>query len=443
MADSANHLHWGFNYYEPPKIQTSIKDQKLVEIPPINAIQHNAPFEFLTMGGEGESQYVDLMTSFFEFKVRFLTQDNKTPDDDEEISCVQNLGHSIFSRIDLYLNDKLINDPHHLYQYRAFFKDLFSTSSDTESNLLEVQGWTERDDPGEEEMNSYKVAESESDCGGSKVAKARHLWIGKGVSRTLIIKPHLEMFEYSKYILPGIKIRIRFTQSSANFVVKCGHKSRQYKFEIQEARFHCRFVQASSQQDLSIIETHKKLGCIRMRFNRTMLKHMHIPQGCTNANLDNIYFGAIPKRLTFAMVADSAFAGHHNQNPFNFQPFGISYLAVYVNGKTIPNPPFQPSWDEGGYIREYFLSLDAMNKTFKSNSYCMGLNEFESGYTIFVFDLTSHRNLENIISDQGTGNVRIVARFRNPLDTAIAAIIQAEYDATVEIDHFKNITTNF
>lgn len=443
MADSANYLHPRFNYFEAPIIQTSIKDQRLVEIPPLNALQHNAPFEFLTMGGEGESQYVDLMTSFFEFKIRFVTQDNKAPDDDEGISCIQNLAHSMFSRIDLSLNDKLINDPNHLYPYRAYFKDLFTASSDTESNLLEVQGWCDRDEAGEEEMSNYEIASSDEDSCGSKRAKARHDWIGTGQSITLIMKPHLDLFENSKFILPGIKIRIKFTPNHPNFVIKRGSGSSTYKFDIQEARFHCRFVQASSPHDLSIIDSLKTLGCIRMRFNRIMLKQMHIPQGCTNANLDNIYFGAIPKRITFAMVSDAAFAGDHKQNPLNFKPFGLSYLAVYVNGKTYPNPPFQPTWNDRGYIREYFLSLDAMNKTFKSNTNCFSLDEFESGYTIFAFDLTAHRNSENITSDQGTGNVRIVVRFRQPLDNAVAAIIQAEYDATIEIDQFKNITTNF
>ena len=54
------------------------------------------------------------------------------------------------------------------------------------------------------------------------------------------------------------------------------------------------------------------------------------------------------------------------KNPFNFQPFGLNFLELTVDGKSMPTVPFQPKYQDNesltelyhpnGYVHE-FLSL--------------------------------------------------------------------------------------
>lgn len=432
-------LHSGFDYYDPIKLQSSIQEQISVEVSPVNALQPNTPFEFFVMGGEGESMYMDLANSYFMFKVRARTAANAAPVAGDEISCVQNLAHSMFQRIELYANDKLMNDPNGLYPYRAYFADLLSRSSDSQDNWMALQGWSKRDLAGS--MNGYRTTGQNANA----TAVARTGRMGLGETQILIMRPHLELFNSDKFLPPGIKIRIKFTPAPANFILKRGDGNTEVKLEFVDAKFYCHFVKATHVQDLSVIEALRKVGPIRLNVNRVMLKHMTIAAGSTTANLDNIYFGPIPNRIIMAMVADSAMAGALGENPYNFANFGTNFLSLYVNGKMIPNPPYQPNWAAAAldYKREYFGTMQALNKGFTEQAVCLTLEEFAGGYGIFVFDLTADHNSQSSISDQGTGTVRIILRFAAGLAAAITVLLHAEYDAYVEIDQYKNITTNF
>lgn len=429
-------LNSGFDYYDPLKIQSSIEDQFTVEVTPVNAIQANTPFEFFVVGGEGEANYIDPAGCVFKFHVR-VRADAADPVAADEVSCIQNLAHSMFQRIELYANDKLINDPNGLYPYRAYFADVLSRGTESQKQWMALQGWFNREDGAD--MENYRTTTDAK----SAIQTARNGIMGKGETMILLMRPHLELFNSDKFIPPGIKLRIKFTPSPNNFILKKGAGTKVLSLEFVDAKFYCQFVKATHVQHLSVIEALRKVGPLRINMNRVMMKHMIIATGSTTANLDNIYFGPIPNRIIMAMVADSSLGGTVTSNPFNFTNFTLNYLALYVNGKLVPNPPYQPDWGKGDYKREYFGTLQALNKTFSEQPVPVTLTEFSAGYNIYVFDLTPDHNSQTSISDQGAGTVRVMLRFKTALTAATTVLLHAEYDAYIEIDQFKNVTGNF
>ena len=126
MASILATMSSGFDYYAPMPIQNSIDYRFLIELTPINAIQPGAPFEFVAIGGEGDGCFIDTANSYFIFQVKGTTSTGAKPDAAAQVSCVNNLAHSMFSRVEAILGDKLVSDPNGLYGIQAYITDLCS-----------------------------------------------------------------------------------------------------------------------------------------------------------------------------------------------------------------------------------------------------------------------------------------------------------------------------
>ena len=57
---------------------------------------------------------------------------------DAKVFPINNFFHSMFSGIDLYINNKLITNNSDTYPYRAYLENLFSYGSDVKDNQLKA-----------------------------------------------------------------------------------------------------------------------------------------------------------------------------------------------------------------------------------------------------------------------------------------------------------------
>ena len=57
-------------------------------------------------------------------------------------------------------------------------------------------------------------------------------------------------------------------------------------------------------------------------------KTLNIPSRGTSYTFDNVFNGKLPDRLALAMVPNAAVIGSYSANPFNFQNFGLNYIAL-------------------------------------------------------------------------------------------------------------------
>ena len=144
---------------------------------------------------------------------------------------------------------------------------------------------------------------------------------------------------------------------------------------------------------------------------RVSMKHISIPAGQTHAPLDNIIMGQLPNLIMLAMVSDASMAGGYQQNPFNFQHFGLNHLALYVNGDMVPRRPLQPDFPSGQYLRCYNAMLEALAIQFTNQSIPISRNEYGNGYTFFIFDITPDKSATTARTSPRTGSIRVEIKF--------------------------------
>lgn len=434
-------MNSGFDYYSPMPIQNSIESTRELRLSPINALQQDTPFEFTVEGSEAEDQFLDLSNSYFYFRVQVQTAANANPAAADEVSCIQNLGHSMFSRVEAFMQDRPVNDPHGCYGISSYITDLLQRPKSAKDTWMSLQGWWGKDTAGQ--FASLRATEANA---VNKALRARNVKIGTGNIVELCIVPHIEIFHSDKFIPPGVKIKIRFTPAQPSFFMTRHGQNDNSKLLIKDAIWYLPAVKATHSQALALYEAVREVGPYRLNMSRTTVKTLAIAAGQTTGNLDNLILGPIPNRVVIAMMTNTAFTGTYAENTYNFQHFNVTNISLKVNGNSVPTNEYRPDFttaNQNRYKREYRGMLQALNRHKGDLDIDFEPDDFVGGYCFWVFDLTPDQNSDKSHSPLGSGNVRLDVTFGQALAAAIQVIIHCEFDAWIDIDGNKQVRTSF
>ena len=86
---------------------------------------------------------------------------------------------------------------------------------------------------------------------------------------------------------------------------------------------------------------------MRLPYTRVQVKHLSIPQNQTSYNFDNVCTSSLPNLVVVGLLDDDDFAGGYQQNPFNFQNFGVNRLKLRRNGTPVPPSSYTPNFANG------------------------------------------------------------------------------------------------
>lgn len=132
--------------FATPPTQTSVEGGQMLCYRPISTISDDAPIEF-HIPGAGED-YIDLSRTMLYVKAWIdisATKETRTGTDGKTVETVKppavvgpvcNWLHSMFSQVDIYLNQKCITPPSNSYNYRSYIEHLLNFGSDSKNTHL-------------------------------------------------------------------------------------------------------------------------------------------------------------------------------------------------------------------------------------------------------------------------------------------------------------------
>src|SRR5271156_3214741 len=82
-----------------------------------------------------------------------------------------------------------------------------------------------------------------------------------------------------------------------------------------------------------------------------------IKAGGLSERAENFFRGTFPKGVILGLVDHEAFCGNYHKNPYNFQHFDLTEIAVIVNGFSVPAEPYRPDFTKGLVMREFSISI--------------------------------------------------------------------------------------
>ena len=217
---------------EPIGVQTQVDSFKDIECLPTSAIQYGAPITFKI--GKDEC-YTDASEFVIKTVVKIqgengtaLTGKQFTEADSagtfEKMGVINNLGHSLWEQIVLFINDTKVTESSNNYAYKAMLETLLSYDDVDKKSVLQLScfkkdhGNITADCPTATHANSVLVAHSRYFEGGKRV--------------TLITRPRIDLCQQPHYIPDQCKMLLKLSPNKSSFVLTSDKNDAKYRLKI-------------------------------------------------------------------------------------------------------------------------------------------------------------------------------------------------------------------
>jgi hypothetical protein len=98
----------------------------------------------------------------------------------------------------------------------------------------------------------------------------------------------------------------------------------------------------------AVILSHAKMletTTAKYPYKKSIVKMYNLARGLLKVSFENMFSGTRPDRLYVAFVLSQAVAGDFTKNPYNFQHFNITQIALYSDGTPVGNSPIKLNFD--------------------------------------------------------------------------------------------------
>ncbi|GBN67876.1 hypothetical protein AVEN_141586-1 [Araneus ventricosus] len=133
LKGSPECIKWGLELFHLPPTQTAIENGQWIEFHPLSNVFDGGPVEF-HISGSGD-EYLELSQIQLYVQAKILKADgsrilkeNKTGDNaspETTIGPVNLFLHSLFSQVNVSLNDRIVSNSSNTYPYRSFIETWF------------------------------------------------------------------------------------------------------------------------------------------------------------------------------------------------------------------------------------------------------------------------------------------------------------------------------
>ena len=434
---SSQCLRSELDLFSLPPTQTAVDGSQWVEHSPVSTITSSSPIEFI-VSGSGED-YMDLNNTLLEVKACIKTTNNSPVDAAVAVAPINNTLHSLFSQIDVSLNDVNVSSATTTYPYRAYIETHLNYGTDAKKSRLQAAMYFIDDNL----TVSNPIPDSSS--ARNMGLKRRHGICTAKPTFDMIGPLHVDVFNQSKYMLNGVTMKVRMTRSKDSFVLMAkSDVTESFKVDILSAKLFVRKLKITP----SLCLAHERIlqqKTAKYPITRVECKVIHLPQGQKSFTHDNLFLGQLPKRIVLGLVDNRAFNGDISLNPYNFQHCNLNYLAVHLDGQQVPWAPLQPSFSGSSYIRAFYTQFTGGDGISSDTGNTIGRDQFVNGHALYCFDLTPDLSSScgHHFSVTKSGNLRLELAFEVALSITGNVLVYSEFDNVIEIDKDRKVTRNY
>lgn len=414
--------------FASPTNQVAVEKVYFTEARPISSIGvSDTPIEIVVSGSGAE--YIDFKRSKLYVKARILKADGSTMAANEKTGIVNLPLQSMFSQMDVYLNNKLVSFNTNNYPWKAYLKTILFSGKDELYSQKQSELFY-KDEGNINDANAYN--------GGNAGLVMRYAYTQQ--SKVFELEGNLmeDIFDTDKYLINGVDVYIKLFRSSAPFVIISANSTPAYKIELLDVVYKVAKVRV----DPGVLLNHSKqieATPVKYTLTRNELKMNTIPKGSTEFYWDNIFPQAIPDRIVVGLVDQKAVNGDYTTNPFNFEHMGLTDVGIYINGESVPGRPLKTDFSAGLYSDAFVRLFEASGKWKNDAGLIISRDDFGKGYSLFVFTVDPCGFGDEYLNLIRRGNTRLELKFKQATSKAVNAIVFATFSSLLEIDKSRDI----
>ena len=460
--------------FDIPPTQTAIEKSYDVEYLPTSALQEGGVVEFYIPASNED--YVDLKNSKLYIKAKITNDVGGDLDNNVDVAPVNNFLQSMWSNVELMLNDRLVTHSNNVHGYTSMLSHLLHDSDESLASERPMQ-MVYKDTPGQMDATNVKkpnetnliagfsfrqetaIAAGEEEGAlpvlGVRLARVpedenvgnnglhkRFLQTQGSKAFELYGSLRLDLFEQLRYLPNGISIKLRLHQQKRAFSLMSPNNDTAYKIKLLNASFILRKVKPSPGVLLGHADGMTKAPA-QFPIVRKECKSFAIPAGLAQFKQDNIFLGQLPSTVVLAMVTGRAFSGSLEQNPFNFQHFNVNLVQLYADGEPVRSRPFRLDMETGSYVESFCSLFSGMSKFDGDRGSIIKYEDWPRGYSLFAFSLSPDAQCDDHSSLIKHGNLRIEVQFAQALEDPIQLLVYAEFDNIIKIDSDRQVLVDY
>ena len=326
------------NLFKVPKTDISTVAYHMVTIQPTTTGIN--PMEFIIPGLDG---FTDLGRSYFTMELALKKSDGGNLVGAEKLWPANNLAHTLIKQIDLHLNGTLISPQSDTYHYKAYFESLLNFDRADGKTILRPSGWYNALDspPAWTANNTDKTPHADyrdlpqNPKNTLEATIAETTEYAGGRTRSLVFKPHLEVFHTGKVLVPGVEIKMKFHFSSPNlFMNGVGLAARLHEADIK-IRFHMCQLRLNETVFMNLSAKREDQVAVYPTV-RSEIRTFSMDGALTRFDIPSLFQNRVPDRMIVGLVDSRAFNGSPSRDPFCFQKFQLASIKQIVKGEEYP-----------------------------------------------------------------------------------------------------------
>ena len=433
-----------FDLFKGVEIENSIADVTRIVTRPISVASSRGPFTF-EIPADPE-KFTDAESFRLHGRMRIRKKDAgviKDIDANDRVSTVNNIFHSLWSKVVVNINDVAINDPtNSWYAYKAYFENHLSYSKGTKANLLDYRGYyndtcQKFDDVGKVVGSTYTESLNEGYVKRKNLFKTSK-WV------YFCINVHSDITTLRKYIPTGIKIKFDFQRNDDNFSLLSHDKTTNFVIKLGEMKMSCkRYKPAKSYRNF--YENQLKLRRNpTLAIDRSLIKAYVVNSGTTDLSAYNLIRGSqLPEQIIIGVVPQESYNGSIDKNPFNFKHFDIREASIIVNGVNEPAELYKLDIDNGDKVDMFASFLDNTGVHTDDREFGISLEDYYGGSFLLAWDRTPDNCNRYHRHKMGSGTIDINIKTGTVLPETVTVIVYATYSSDIIIEDRRVLLTTF
>ena len=332
------------------------------------------------------------------------------------------------------------------------WKPLLNFNRDDGETILKPQGWfnhinvpyTLTANQQDQTNNDFKALDEEYQ-GLIKTLQLENAKHAGGKNRLLCFVPHIEVFQVSKLLIPGVQIGIKMYFNPADLWTMWWTGAVSFSLnaaDIKVKLYLCQVrVNPSMYRELmSSVESRRQV--VTYPTVRSEIRTYNIQNDTRHYEINNPFQNQLPNMVIVGLVESAAFNGTIGKYPFSFKTFNLSSIKQLVR-EAYPFVTLELVYNsDSADMRGYRQFLQATGSLCKSRGNMVRAEDWGHGNhcTLFVYENAANGYLNTpVLNPQLSAEVQLVLDFGTNPGYNLTAIVYGEFENKMEMDSNKTV----
>ncbi|KAL3111079.1 hypothetical protein niasHT_013109 [Heterodera trifolii] len=349
-------------------------------------------------------------------------------DTDTSVSAIQGIGQTFVQQLKVTVGNTEVYDSGNLYPFKAYITNELSFPINAKKNFLGSTGYY------------HTVNQDDSTDEGFK---ERCKIFKGGKNAQFLSRLDFDLGNQELYLLNNLDLLFTIYKAKDVFLLQTlkANDATKYRLTVHDVKIYAKMVEVQPSLNMSLYKTLEKQPAT-YAVRKTEIKSSFISVGRYEFEY-NVFSATIPRRVTIALIGNSAFLGDYKLSPFMFEPFDLREISIHAGGVVYPAVPYKLNFSKDHFVSAFVDMYEALGMANSERSFDISMAQFKKGWTFFVIPLTS--TLDDSCGFEllrsGTTNVR--ATFNSPIPLGgVEMIVLGEFDQMIMVDYNRHIVTD-